>query len=198
MGIIKSIIPKQNFELVNERIGEILKLELEEQKALQGFSEPLNIYTERMDAFKHSEILLVNTFFDAANNNTHSQKSSQGNVVYFIDITTSGASGDGKDGGNDSSSRCNKFLGMVRYIMSHSAYRTLGFEPGTIGGVYIENIQKADSEQMDAAYVSFARITVSVKLREDQPLLTGELMKSTLTGVKLDLTEQGYKYELTN
>lgn len=165
---------------------------------LQGFSEPVNVFNERMDTFKHTEEVLVNTFFDAVRENNHSQKSTQGNVVYFIDITTSGTSGEGVDGGKDSSSRCNKFIGMCRYIISDAQYRTLGFQPGTIGGVYVESIQKADSENNDGAYISFARITVSVRLREDQPLLTGELMKSALTGVKLDVTEQGYKYELTN
>ena len=197
MALIKNIIPKQNFEHVNERIGEILKLELENQKELQGFSDPVNVYNERLDAFNQSEVLMINTMFDGSNSNDNSQKSSQGNVNYFIDIYSTGKETPTKDGGKDSAARLHKFLGMCRFILSDSQYRTLGFEPGTIGGVYVESIQIANLENVSAAFETMGRITVSVKLREDQPLVTGALMASALTGVKLDLTDKGYKYEIT-
>ena len=197
MAIIKNIITKQNFEHVNERIVEILKLELENQKTLQGFQDPVNVYNERLDAFNHSEVLMINTMFDGSNSNDGSQKSTQGNVTFFVDIYSTGKSSPNRDGGKDSASRLHKFLGMCRYILSDAQYRTLGFEPGTIGGVYVESIQIANLENVSSAYDTMGRITVSVRLREDQPLITGTLMASTLTGVKLDLTEKGYKYEIT-
>lgn len=197
MALIKNIIPKQNFEEVNERIPAILKLELENQKQLQNFSDPVNVYNERLDNFSQSEVLMINTMFDGSNDSETGQKSSQGNVKYFIDIYSTGKSEEGKDGGKDSASRLHKFIGMCKYILSFSDYKTLGFEPGAVGGVYIESVQIANLENTSSAYDTMGRITLSVRLREDTPLSTGTAMKEALSGVKLDLTEKGYKYELT-
>jgi len=195
LALITTIIPKQNFELVNERIGAILKLELEEQKTLQAFAEPVNVFSERLDPFDKSEEVMVNVFFDSANSFDNTQKTSQGNVSFFIDIYSTGKTSTGLDGGLDSANRLHKFLGMASYILRDSQYRTLGFVSGSIGGVYVESIQVANIEQQDAAYDTMGRISFSVKLKETGILETGELMAQHLTGVKLDTTNLGYKYE---
>lgn len=197
MAVIKDIIPKQNFELVNERIGEILKLELEHQKTLQEFDDPVNVFNERLDAFQQEEELMINTMFDSENNNTHSQKSSLGNVHYFIDVYSTGKSKGNVDGGTASARRLHKFLGMCRFILSDSQYRTLGFNPGTIAGTAIESMQIATLENKDAANVTMGRIVLAVRLQEQQPLTNGPVVSKSLTGIKLDLTDLGYKYELT-
>lgn len=198
MGIIKNIVPKQNFELVDERLGEILTLELSHQKTLQNFSDPVNVYSERLDVFDHSEKVMVNVFYDSSNDFDETQKGSQGKSRYFVDVYASGESGTGISGGLASSKRLHKFLGMCRYILSDSQYRTLGFEPGSIGGVSVESIQIANLETKSSTYDTMGRLTVSVRLKEDQVLETGVLMTKHLTGVKLDLTDLGYKYEITN
>jgi hypothetical protein len=198
LAIITSIIPRQNFELIGENIGAILKLELENQKTLQNFADPVNVFSERLDAFDKAEEIMINVFFDSFNSFDNTQKSSQGNVSFFIDIYSTGKSSAIGDGGLASASRLHKFLGMCRYILSDSRYRTLGFAPGAIGGVYVDSIQIANIEQLDASYDTMGRISFSVKLREDGILETGELMTSHLTGVKLDITDKGYKYEIIN
>lgn len=198
MGIIKNIVPKQNFELVNERLGELLKLELEEQKFLQNFSDPVNVYSERLDVFDHSEKVMVNVFYDSSNDFDETQKGSQAKSRYFVDVFASGESGNGINGSLVSSKRLHKFLGMCRYILSDSRYRTLGFDPGIIGGVAVESIQIANLETKSSSYDTMGRLSVSVKLKEGQTLETGVLMNEHFTGVKLDLTDLGYKYEITN
>lgn len=194
-GLIKNIIPKQNFELVNERIGAIAKLELEHQKQLQDFPEPVNVFAERLDPFQDQEKIMVNTMFDALGDAEDTQPASSYNATYYVDVYATGASVVGERGDLRSNKKMLHFLGMLRSIFSATVYRTLGFTPGTIGNVSVSNIQIAQLKENDTANTTMGRLTLQVRVLENQEMQTGVQMAQALTGVKLDLTEQGYKYE---
>ena len=194
-ALIKDIIQKQNFEHVNERIGAIAKLELEAQKVKQGFEEPVNVFSERLDPFQDAENMMVNTMFDSLRNPENAQGASNYTANYFVDVYATGASTDTERGDLRSNKKLLHFLGMLRSIFSNTVYRTLGFERGVIGRVSVSNIQIAQLENKTTGNINMGRLTLEVGLMEDQPLQTGVLMSDALTGVKLDLTEQGYKYE---
>ncbi len=194
-GLIKNIIPKQKFELINERIGAIAKLELEEQKILQNFPDPVNVFSERLDAFSDTEQVMVNTMFDSLRDPEDGQGASNYTGNFFIDVYGTGASTTGERGDLRSSKKLLHFGGMLRSIFSATVYKTLGFIPGTIGGVSVSNFQIAQLENAATQNITMGRLTLQVRFVESQELQTGELMAEALTGVKLDLTEQGYKYE---
>ncbi|WP_300440690.1 hypothetical protein [Christiangramia sp.] len=194
-AIIENIIPEQNFEKVGQQIGAILQLELSNQKTLQNFTEPVDVYLERMDPPNDHEKIFVNVLYSGTNNNEDNQKRSQGNVNYYVDVYSTGKSSENRSGDLDSNVRCNKFLGMIRYILSYTGYKTLGFAPGFIGNVSVESIEKGSPENVDTNYTTMGRITLSVRMIEDQELETGPVLSEALTGVKLDLTEKGYQYK---
>lgn len=196
-AIIEHIIQEQNFEKVTRRLGEIAFLELTKQKELQNFEEPVNVFQERLDPIDATEKLIVNVLYNGTNNNDNAQQRTQGNVTFYIDVYSTGKSKEGVSGDLDSNLRCNKFLGMLRYIFSYTGYKTLGFPPGFIGGVYVDNISKLLPETVDTNYTTMGRITLSVNMVEEQALETGNQISETLTGVKLDLTEKGYQYKTT-
>lgn len=52
MAIITETIPRQGFEIVQNRIGEILLLELTNQKALQGFTSDFGVFFRTTRAFR--------------------------------------------------------------------------------------------------------------------------------------------------
>lgn len=196
MAIINTIIPKQNFELLGERIGAILTTELLNQKTLQSFLEPVNVFVERIEPFNNSEDLIINVMFDRFSDIRQSQSSMQGDANYFIDFYTSAKAEAGKSGGLVSNEILHRFMGMARYIFGYTEYKTLGFEPGIIGFVNVQNLQKASPNEENSAFVTMGRLTLSTQLLEGQPLVDGTALREHLTNVKLELTEKGYKYKL--
>jgi len=193
--IISHIIPQQNFEKVGEQIGAILTVELEAQKTNQGFLDDVKVFQERMDPPNTEEELIVNVLYNGTNNADDSQSRTAGTATYYVDVYSTGKASNSTPGDLASNRRCNKFLGMIRYILSFTGYKTLGFLPGFIAGVSLDNIQKMAPETIDASYTTMGRITVSVRMTEGQELETGSVISEILTSVKLELTEQGYQYK---
>lgn len=197
MVLITEVIPVQNFEFISKKIGEILKVELENQKLLQGFEDPVNVFHERLENFDPSDIMMINVMLDGQNDNANSQKITQGNTSFNVDFYAAGKARQGKHGGADSGARLQRFLGMAKYILTDARYRTLGYEPGFIGGVYVDNIQTATLTENNANFAAFARMSVSVRLSESHQMEQGTALTNAITGIKLEETEKGYKYELT-
>ena len=197
--MIDEIISRQNFELVRDAIGSILLIELEAQKQKQDFDENINIFSERTNPIQNDELLTINLSLESGDFSNKTQKDSEGKTIYNIDIYTIGKSSPSGSGSNDSAFRLHKFIGMIRYILSHTAYRTLGLTPGFIGGSQIESffIMDADLKQ-DSNYLKMARITFSVRINENQSMENGVLIDESLAVVKLDETDLGFVYKFKN
>lgn len=197
MSIIGEIIPEQGFEKVRDVIGAVLKTELENQKELQGFSEDINVYVGRSTPFQQDEIFMINVLLDSSNYGTFSEAIANGTVSYNIDIFASGKASDGVIGGYDSAKRRDKFLGMCRYILQHTKYKTLSMPLGLIMGTYCNNFEIFDSPNaQDSSFVTMARLSFEVRIVENQNLWSGVNLSESFTSIKLDLTDKGYKYEL--
>lgn len=199
MAQISLEIPKQGFEIVRDLIGAILKTELENQKILKSFSEPLNIYVGRSTPFQHSEILMVNVLLDSANYSQIHEKGVHGGTNYFIDIYCSAKESVENTGGFNSSLRRDTFLGMVRFILQDHHYKTLGLPNGLLMGTYVESFENFEpSNAQDTAFVKMARLVYNVRINENQSLWEGVLAQTAFSDVKLNETEKGYKYELNS
>ena len=66
MAIITETIPRQGFEIVQNRIGEILLLELTNQKALQGFTSDFGVFLERQEPFDKEEDVMITVMLSGA------------------------------------------------------------------------------------------------------------------------------------
>jgi len=196
-ALITDIIPEQNFELVRDQIGGILTTELLKQKELQAFDEPVTVFQERIIPMTTEEVLYFNVLMDGASYDSFSNLSVQGNVRYLVDVYVCGADSPGKSGSKDSRNRLGKFIGMVRYILSSGQYKTLGFEPGFIGGVYVESIALSDPQRSgDVNYTAFGRVVISVRMAEENSATAGVPITSIGTVMKISETDHGYKYEM--
>lgn len=200
-ALISNIIPVQGFELVRDEIGRILKVELENQKTLNPsvITEDINVYSERITPFSNSEELAINVLLTSSNYSGMTQKDTQGRTLYFIDVYTTGKEKEGLTGDLVSSSRLHRFIGLIRYILEYSEYKTLGFSPGFIGGGSVDEFNILEpSQQQDSDFTRMARITVSYKIQENQSMIQGIPLTKNSTQVKLSLTDLGHKYEFNN
>lgn len=199
MVLIEEIIGTSNFEFIRDSIGSILLTELENQKILQGFDEDIKIFCERTHPVQNSELLTINLSLESGDFSGKTQSSSMGKIIYNIDVYTTGAANEAQTGGEDSSFRLHKFIGMIRFILSHTAYRTLNMPLGIVGGSNIESFIIGDPNvREDSSYIKMARIQFSVNSIESQSLEKGVDFYENATMVKLHETELGYIYKINN
>jgi hypothetical protein len=198
-AIIDEIISTQGFEVVRDYIGAILKEELENQKILQLLEEDINVYSERITPISNAENLVINVLLSSCNYSGMTQKDTQGRTIYYIDIYTNGISSEDADGGLNSSMRLHKYIGLVRYILQYSEYKTLKLPLGLIAGGSVDDFNILDpSQRQDSNSTRMARLTVSYRIQENQALIKGIPLLGNDTGVKLELTDLGYKYQFNN
>ena len=127
------------------------------------------------------------------------QKDTQGKTIFLVDIYTNGKSSPQVSGGLDSSKRLHKYIGMVRYILQYSEYKTLLLPLGIIAGGSVDDFNIMEpAQQQDSNYIRMGRITVSYRIQENQQLVQGITFDSLVTTVKLEDTDLGYKFELNN
>jgi len=197
MALIKELIPEQNFEVVRDIIGVILKEELENQKVLQPsrFPEDINIFTARSTPFQQSEILMINISCDNGNYTSRSQKGNHGVVNYNVDVFSSGKETSTENGGLNASKLRDKYVGAIRYILTDTHYNTLSLPNGLIMGTSIESFENFEvPNSLDTAFSQMCRITFNVRMTETQSLWDGVDISQLNTTVKIDLTDKGYQF----
>lgn len=195
VSIIQENILSQGFEQVLNRIGEILIVEWSAQKIKQSLPEDVNFFKERILPINQSEDLYINLLYSGSDTMQKGQKDGMYRTIYFIDVYTTGENRDDKSGSEDSSDRLLRYMGIIRYILSYSDYKTLLFEEGLIGGTYIDSMTTLDPTFLgDASFSRMGRITFSVKILENQTLWQGTALQQNLTGVSLGTTNKGYKF----
>lgn len=195
MSLIENEIPQQGFEVVRDLIGAILKTELENQKALKGITDDINVFIGRISPFHQSEKLMFNVLLDSANYSGSHQKGTHGATLFYIDIFVASKESDNVEGGLSSTLKRDLYLGMVRYILQDTHYNTLGLPPGLIMGAEVQSFENFDNnDNNDSSFVKVSRINYSVKISEDQSLWKGVNIASMYTTLQLDLTNNGYQY----
>jgi hypothetical protein len=203
--IISELIPQQGFEIVRDMIGAILKIEIENQKTLSNqqtpnsFQEDVRIFQERLSPIGESDEVVINVQLSSANYSGLTRKDTQGATIFFVDIYTTGKETDDKSGDIVSSSRLHKFLGLCRYIISHTEYKTLTLQPGVIAGVTVDGFNILEpSLKEDALFFRMGRLTISYKIQENQSMPLGNPLTASGTTVRLEETNLGYEYLLNN
>lgn len=191
------LIPKQGFEIVRDVIGAVLAIEIANQRELIESKDSFDLFTERVTPMDDADDVYINIVLDSGNYAIQNQRDTQGRTIYFIDVYTRGVA-EGK-GTTDATILLHKYIGWVRYILSSTAYNTLGLPPGLIGGTSIESFATLDPAlKEDSQYTRFSRLQFAVRIQENQELWETITLESLHTNVKIDNTEKGYKYILEN
>lgn len=199
MAKINNALTKSGFEIVKKRIGEILTDELQNQKTLQGFDFPVNVFVDRINNFDVSEIVIINVRLENLNKSNQNQYSSHDEVTYNIDIIATGVQTNDDLGGTISTSVRDSFASMCINILQSNIYATLGFEKGLVMSSNIESFNTYEAaNNQDSNFVSMGRVSLAVKIYEGHEVWAGENFESNFTDIKLGLTDLGYKFVFNN
>lgn len=193
-ALITGAIPKQGFEICRDAIGAIILTELTNQKVIQrsNFPEVINVLSESLTPFDAADQVAINVVLASSGYSQITQIDAQGKTLYALDIYTSGINS------GDSALRRDKFLGMIGFIFRSSYYRMLGLSPGLIGGTYVESFMIGETKKEDSAYTSFAQLILSVRIQEEAQGWPGVAFDQNNSGITLELSAKGYKYQFTN
>lgn len=199
MAIINTQIPQQNFELVLERIGEILANELANQFVLypepMALLENLVVWRNRYVPYDKSEMPSVNVSLGSGQYGGQTVKSDDGTYLYNIDVFTNAKGDDDKAGDQHAIDKLHRIMGICRAILRNPKFKTLGYEPGLIMGVpHVDSIQFATPDPDDTARNVMGRLIFTVKMPETTELIEANLIYGYDTVVKLTETEKGFKW----
>lgn len=199
MAIITEEIPKQGFEIVGEQLGAIITMEIANQRFIKNLTESLGMFYERDSPYDKSEGVMINTRYDGTNFDNRTQGNTNAPSIFHIDVYANSPSKQGQRGDGLAVALVKQYLGMIRYILSSTKYKSLLLPAPTIGRVYVDQIQMYDLEaNQDAKNIRMGRLVLMVQLYETQELWGASILTGNDTGVRLAEADSGYKYELTN
>jgi len=205
MAVITENITAQGFELVSNRIAEILVEEVANQVSEQGFEETVEVFLERIEPMEKSEDVVISVALRQGEYQGHTQRDVQGEYMYFIDLFVSGYGEGDMAPSTVSKNKLYRYLGLIRYILSSGKLPTLGFPPGLIGGKYIKNViidtdysNFGNHSNYDGAFIRFCRIIYIVRVQENQSLWDGIPLQGNDTRITYDNTEKGIQIKFNN
>lgn len=200
MSKITLEIPPQGFELIRDKIGEILADEILAQFAIHSDSERnAKVFIERITPIDKTEMPLINVLYSRSGYDNNSAINSDGKNTYNIDVYTSAKTKVVKRGGAESMARVGRILGIVRAILESPFYLTLGFAPPFIIGTEVTGIEIQDPrDNQDAANTVMGRLIFVVDAKEDVEQIQPVTAEGYDTQVKLDETEKGFVYITDN
>lgn len=200
--MISAVIGRQGFEIIRDRICQILLTEFESQY-LKTYDQDLNlaeesIYMERFIAFNQSELPALNVGIERGDYEDYHPGQEGGVYRFFVECNVKAANDADARGDRKAKILAQKLLGISRYILQDPIYRKLSFPPGLIRHCHVESFVFTSPTQHDLENTNSARMIFVVKAVESNELIETALLKSSFTGVKLGESDQGYYWTVDN
>lgn len=199
MPKINSIIGRQAFEIIRDRLADIFIDEISNQFTLtQDAQLKVSVSTEKKVAFDKTELPRINFSFSDASFQGRNVGQSDGIYNFNCDIFISSPDTDDNTGDAISSIWCEKLLGIAHAIFSNSAYITLGFPNSTfIHRVEAGPITIGDITQGDARNTIAGRVVLTVKATQPTSNQEPILADGYDTVIKISNTE-GFFWSIDN
>lgn len=179
-NLITEIIPDQPFQIIQNRVGEILLEEITAQHALQSLESSFELFVERIHPYDVSEDVVITLACREQDNQEYTQQSSQGQNLYFIDIFCGGIESENRSLSEDVRLKLFKYVGIVKYILNSGKYPTLGFPRGLIANKHVKKVtfdtdysNWGNHSNYDGSGIRFCRILFLVTAREETELWQG-------------------------
>lgn len=190
-------ITAQGFELVRDRIGEILIEELANQFVLNPDPDiNCGVSIERSTPYNKTELPAVNISLFNGTYGKKEQRGVEGVYQYNLDVFHASKAKGAVGGDTLSAKKLQKLMGLVRFILENPIYKTIGFAPGFIGRVWFTEMGISDvKEKDDGVNTIMGRLILNVLLLEENVLLTPALIQGFETHVKINQTDNGYYYK---
>lgn len=205
MPVLENPIPKRAYELIGERIAEILADELPDQAT--KISDPYmaaTVFRERIVPVDTSEVAEKGVVISMMSRAGYSDQlqtnlTKDGAYVYHIDAYVRADFTENQRGDTKAYVRLQRLLGLIQGIFQAPQYLTLGYNPGFIERRSIEDIQLAapkDSEENDN--MVFGRVILWVRAPDHPDPESVSIADGFDTQVKLYDTDFGYMYAVDN
>lgn len=196
MARILTPIQRQKYELIRDRIGEILADELIVQAIIE-YDDNLNVdvFVERFIPFDKSEVPCINILLARGLYDNKSVVKSDGTYTYNIDHYVSCKSTEGSRGDSAAARQLQKLMGVSRAILEDPQYNTLGFTKPYISHTEVREMNIGDPvNNQDGINMIMGRLTFVVRAPETVLALEPRLLDGYDTTVKLYNTDKGYLF----
>lgn len=194
MPLINSTIETQAFELIRDRIADILIDEIQGQADLGNDIGLKSLYTERHVPVDHVKLPAIAISMDRVSYDNKSRKSVDGEYTYFIDVIDKSATTATEHGDTKASKRIQKIVGIIRMILYSPVYETLGFEKPFISRHAITEISFGTFQDKDQENVQMARISFVVRAAEGVKFIEPTLLYEYTTSVRIGDSDSGYVF----
>lgn len=197
MALLTEKIPEQNFELVRDRIAEILADEISAQSLIIPLTPELNatVFVERFVPFDKTDMPCVNVVFANGNYDNQNTLTADGLYKYNIDVYAKAKSTTIDGGDKLASIKLHRLLGICRAILENPQYRTLAFAPPSLQRTTVVDIAiEQPQNTQDGSSVIMGRLTFDVSVCEGTQLQSANNISGWETSVQMDETPQGYQF----
>jgi hypothetical protein len=200
MSKIDVQIPRQGFEVVRDRIGEILADELYNQLLMSGnYLFDLRVWVERFVAIDKTEVPCINVVYSNTDYSGSPVINNNGANEYYIDCYARAVTTDDERADQAAMIKLQRLMGVCRYILTDPKYVTMGYAIGTgyspfIKRRYIKKMIIDEPGQYDATSSVRGRIVFAVEFNETYSLITPPPLTDKSTILKLNETDKGYYY----
>ncbi len=200
MPQITDPIPAQAFEVIRNRIGEILIDELENQvDKFYKLELDATVFIERFVPFDKTAVPAVNVSLARGDYDIQTAINSDGTYRFNIDCYHKAPSTVAENGDSFAMFKLQTLIGACRAILESPKYITLGFAAPFIEHREAENIQIAPPvDAKDGSSIVMGRLSFIVRVPENNDIITPKLIAGFDTQVKLGLTDKGYIYSGDN
>lgn len=194
MPQIDSIISSQKFELIRDRIADILIDEINGQAELGNDVGLSALYVENHIPIDNVKLPAIVVSIGRASYQNKSQISVDGSYDFYIDVFSKGVAGDTKNGDAVASLKVQKIVGMVRAILENPAYMTLGFAKPFSCRSIISEINFGTIQDKDEKNVQMARMTFNIVAPESVNLREMNVIYEYATSVRIADSNAGYLF----
>lgn len=225
MSKITDIIGYSNFEVVRDKIAEILAIELSNQKSLNELALineelkpnpdqllidlykmnisciPNKIFLEKMERlnpidFPYINVVLINVPLDEST----SQEYQIGINRYQVQFYQTANNTENESGDTLSTKKLHRLQAISRAILMDKNYTQLDLDiKFGVGSVRVEEIITSPIEEGSdtSGFETVGKFDVLVKITETVNDLTGVLLEISSTNFKINESEKGYYFEIT-
>lgn len=203
-ALIGTAIPRQNFEVIRDKLAAILALELPHQHALDSSIPNISkVYIERyVDINSETELNAINVSISRGDFTNQTLFKADGTYTYNVDVYTSAPTTDATGPADQYAMvLMQRLVGVIRSIFTNPQYKSLGLTPGILIGLpVVARFFVADKSTVtDALSDVIGRLQLTIRAIEvinDGENVSGVPLEEATTQVFLNGSTYGYYYSL--
>jgi len=200
MSKIIGVIPPQNYELIRNKIAEIIAIELEHQFAISYDPDfDCNVWLERTTPFDSEEMTpaVINVSFIDGNYQNEDPVDADGLYSYAVDVYARSYTNEENIGDTRAALIVQKVIGKIRAILMATVYKTVDTGLGIVKNRRVASVQVYDPKRHpqgddSTTFDQAGRIVFNVTAIETVEVIQPNQITGADTWVRWCCTDKGY------